>query len=88
MAAPGWWTGLEGVAKNVLLTAWSEEAFLDDIITTKKAIAQDVDQHVTLDFFIQRGCQHNEAYVDFACGDEQIGATNLRMLDWIREVYV
>ncbi|KAH8106323.1 Alpha/Beta hydrolase protein [Cristinia sonorae] len=82
-----WWEGLDKVSKNVLLTAGDAEGMFDDIINTAKRMEEGAGKgDVKVASYVQEGVNHNEALVDFACGDLP-GSTNFRVLGWIKEVY-
>ena len=85
-APASWWTGLESVAGNVLLTAGGDEGMIDDIVATLKKMEEGAGKGMKLEMYAQEGVPHNEPFVDFAVGDEP-GATNLRVLSWIKDVY-
>ncbi|KAH8103977.1 Alpha/Beta hydrolase protein [Cristinia sonorae] len=86
LAPAEWWGGLEKVAKNVLMAGGASEGMFDDIVTTEKAMEKGAGKQVKLEIFGQEGANHNEALVEFACGDAP-GSTNYRMLEWLKEVY-
>ncbi|CAL1701530.1 unnamed protein product [Somion occarium] len=85
-APPEWWTGLDKVANNVLLSAGGAEGMLDDIVVTEKKMEMGAGRDAKVELYVQDNACHNEALVEFACGD-QPGPSANRVLSWIAEVY-
>lgn len=85
-APASWWTGIEKVTKDVLFATGDAEGMFDDIVATKDKIAQVAGKEMPLECFVQPKAAHNEALVEFACGDKP-GPTNERMMAWIKNVY-
>lgn len=87
LAPASWWKGLDNVSKTVLMAGGAQEGMIDDILTTKKAMETGAGNEVKVEFFAQDGVGHNEGMVEIACG-EKPGPTGMRMLAWLKEVYV
>ncbi len=81
-----WWAGIENVVKDVLFTTGDAEGMFDDIVITKKKMGEVAGKQMKLECFVQEKAAHNEALVEFACGDGP-GPTNERMMAWINNVY-
>lgn len=85
-APAAWWRGVENVVKDVLFTTGDAEGMFDDIVLTKNKIGEVAGKQMGLECFVQEKAAHNEALVEFACGDKP-GPTNERMMAWIKTVY-
>lgn len=81
-----WWAGLEKVAQNVILAGGSAEGMFDDVVKTERAMEKGAGKEVKLECFAHEGGKHNEAVIEMAARDGA-GATNFRMLQWIKEIY-
>jgi hypothetical protein len=84
-AAPEWWAGLDAVVNNVIFLSGSGEVMFDDIVNAEKKMSKGAGNKVKIESFVEES-GHNEALVQFACGEEPCPTTQ-RVSSWIAEVF-
>ncbi|KAF6752359.1 alpha/beta hydrolase fold protein [Ephemerocybe angulata] len=84
-AGPNWFSGLGLIVKHVLISAGSEERFLDDAVSFGDTLRNNGGANVQLE--IQEGAVHNEAFLSFITTDtpSDVGTLTPVIVQWVKE---
>ncbi|PPQ66705.1 hypothetical protein CVT26_009565 [Gymnopilus dilepis] len=83
-APEGWFNGVDGVLKRVLVTVGEKECLRDDVVEVGKKLGQgNGDTFATT--VVQKGGVHNDQYLDFMAGQGGAGELTAQVIHWLEE---
>jgi len=79
----GWFSGIDGIVKRVMVTVGENECLRDDVLEVARKLGNDGDGFLTT--VLDRNGVHNDQYLDIMAGEQPQGDLVAKIILWLKE---